>query len=157
MVFGGNCCPSVLETAGLRVLTRAIRNFNMFTPLSSYCPSARFAPEVNAVCKPTDILRNSCFNANILNWSILRFYVCVLSCVVSFLLLIICIVYIVSVIGHSLFSSAYKGGNIWIERNCGIFWAAEQLLATPSSLVMFARCHYPEICCNNPYPHILSF
>jgi hypothetical protein len=35
---GTKCCPSVLETVGIRVASRNIRNFSMFTCSSSHCP-----------------------------------------------------------------------------------------------------------------------
>jgi hypothetical protein len=54
-VFSGTkCCPSLLETDGLRIPTRNICNFDMFTCSSSHCPST-----VNAVCTLTDIFRKS--------------------------------------------------------------------------------------------------
>jgi hypothetical protein len=47
-IFSGpRCCPSVLETAGLRVPTRNNRNFTMFTCSSSHCPSARCVSTAN--------------------------------------------------------------------------------------------------------------
>jgi hypothetical protein len=50
-VFSGTKhCPSVLETVGIRVPTRNIRNFTTFSCSFTHCPSA-----VNAVCKSTDI------------------------------------------------------------------------------------------------------
>jgi hypothetical protein len=51
---GTKCCPSVLETVGLRIPSRNIRDFNMFTCSSSHCASA--VSVANAVRKLTDIL-----------------------------------------------------------------------------------------------------
>jgi hypothetical protein len=38
---GAKCCPSVLETVGIRVPTSNFRNFTMFTCSSSHCPSVK--------------------------------------------------------------------------------------------------------------------
>jgi hypothetical protein len=64
---GAKCCPSDLETVGIRVPTRYIRNFTMFSFSSSHCPSARCVSAANAVCKATDIFRNSGLNIKKLN------------------------------------------------------------------------------------------
>jgi hypothetical protein len=49
-VFSGTKqCPSVLETVGIRVPTRNIRNFNTFSCSLSHCPSARCVSAANAV------------------------------------------------------------------------------------------------------------
>jgi hypothetical protein len=55
---------------GLRVPTRNIRRFTMFTCSSSYCPSARCFSTANAVCQFTDLLSNSCLSVKSRNWSI---------------------------------------------------------------------------------------
>jgi hypothetical protein len=49
--FGTKYCPSVLETVGLRVPTRNIRNFTTFSCSFSHCPSARCASAANAISK----------------------------------------------------------------------------------------------------------
>jgi hypothetical protein len=64
---GAKCCSSVLETVGIRVPTRNIRNFTPFCCSPSHCPSARCVSAANAVCKCTDIFRNSGLNINNLN------------------------------------------------------------------------------------------
>jgi hypothetical protein len=56
---GSECCPSVLETAGIRTPARNIRNFSTFTRSSSHCSAARCVSAANAVWKSTDIFRNS--------------------------------------------------------------------------------------------------
>jgi hypothetical protein len=50
---GSKFCPSVLETVGLRVPPRRIRNFALFSVCSSCknCPSARYASATNVVCR----------------------------------------------------------------------------------------------------------
>jgi hypothetical protein len=56
-VFGGTkYCTPVLETVGLRVPTRNVRNFTTFICSSSHCPSAKCVSAENAVCKSTNIL-----------------------------------------------------------------------------------------------------
>jgi hypothetical protein len=55
---GAKCCSSDLETVGIRVPTRYIRNFTMFSFSSSRCPSARCVSAANSVCKRTDIFSN---------------------------------------------------------------------------------------------------
>jgi hypothetical protein len=44
---GTKYCPSVLETVGLRVPTRNIRNFTTFSCSFSHCPSARSVSAAN--------------------------------------------------------------------------------------------------------------
>jgi hypothetical protein len=59
-VFSGTkCCPSVLETAGIRVPAKNIRNFNTFGCSSSHGPSFRCVSAKNAVSKSTDIFKLS--------------------------------------------------------------------------------------------------
>jgi hypothetical protein len=62
---GTKYCPSVLETVGLRVPTRNIRNFTTFSCSFSHCPSARSA--ANAVCKSIDIFSKSRLSLNSLS------------------------------------------------------------------------------------------
>jgi hypothetical protein len=64
---GTKNCPSVLETVGLRVPTRSIRNFTTFICTFSHCPSARCVSAANAVCKSIDIFRKSCWSLNSLS------------------------------------------------------------------------------------------
>jgi hypothetical protein len=54
---GSKYCPSVLETVGLRVPVRYIRDFSMFSVCSSSknCPFARCASAANVVCTDVDI------------------------------------------------------------------------------------------------------
>jgi hypothetical protein len=54
---GSKFCPSVLDTAGLRVLSRYIRDFSMFNVCSSSknCPFARCASAAKVVCRDIDI------------------------------------------------------------------------------------------------------
>jgi hypothetical protein len=54
---GSKFCPSVLETVGLRVPVRYIRDFSMFSVGSSskICPSDRCASAANVVCRDVDI------------------------------------------------------------------------------------------------------
>jgi hypothetical protein len=93
-VFSGTKqCLSVLETVGIRVPTRNIRNFNTLSCSLSHCPSARCVSAANAVCKYTDIFRKSHLSVKSLRLMyIVIFYVCfvvpfvvVLSCVVLLL------------------------------------------------------------------------
>jgi hypothetical protein len=87
--IGTKCCPSVFETVGIRVHTLNIGNFTLFTRCSSTTlPSARWVSAANAVCKPTDIFNNSYLSLNNRNWSMFL-CACVLSCVVSLLLLFV--------------------------------------------------------------------
>lgn len=59
-VFKGvSNCPSVLETVGIRVPSRNIRNFSMFCSASSHCPSARCVHAANIVGNSIDIFGNS--------------------------------------------------------------------------------------------------
>jgi hypothetical protein len=67
VLSGAKCCPSVLETVGIRVPIRNFRNVTMFTCASSHCPTARRVSAENAVCRRTDILRNPCPSAENLN------------------------------------------------------------------------------------------
>jgi hypothetical protein len=60
-------CPSLLETVGIRVPTRNIRNFTRFSCSFSHCPSAGCVSYANAVCKSTDTFENLPFNANYIN------------------------------------------------------------------------------------------
>jgi hypothetical protein len=55
--FGFKVCPSVLEIVGLRVPTRYIRGFALFSVCSSSknCPSARCASAANVVCRDVDV------------------------------------------------------------------------------------------------------
>jgi hypothetical protein len=48
--IGTKCYPFALETVSVRVSTRNIRNFTVFTCSSSHCPSARCVTAANAVC-----------------------------------------------------------------------------------------------------------
>jgi hypothetical protein len=54
---GSKFCLSVLETVGLRVPVRYIRDFTMFNVCSSskICPSARCDSAANVVCRDVDI------------------------------------------------------------------------------------------------------
>jgi hypothetical protein len=56
---GTKHCPSVLETVSIRVPTRNIRNFTMFSCSFSHYPSARCVSAANSVCKSTDIFCKS--------------------------------------------------------------------------------------------------
>jgi hypothetical protein len=64
---GAKYCPSALETVGLRVSTRNIRNYNMFSCSVSHCPSARCVSAANAVCKSMDIFSKSSGSLNSLS------------------------------------------------------------------------------------------
>jgi hypothetical protein len=100
--IGTKCCPYVLEIVGLRVHTRNIRNFNMFTCSSSHCPSARRVSTSGTVN-----IRNSCFCLKGLNWIIFVFLFFVLFVLCCSVAGVICI-RADSVIGHWLLSSARK-------------------------------------------------
>jgi hypothetical protein len=82
-----------LETAGIRVPARNIRNFTMFSCFSSHCPSARCASAANAVRKSTDISRKLRLNVNNLHWfnSLVSVVVVVVVVLVSVLSLLFCI------------------------------------------------------------------
>jgi hypothetical protein len=102
------CCSSVPEIVGLRVPTRNIRNFTIFTSSSSHWPLVRYISTANAVRKVTDIFGNSCLSVKSLNWLI---FLC--SCCNFFVLCChIVVVYIrtYSVTDYLLLSSA----SIWI-------------------------------------------
>jgi hypothetical protein len=65
---GSKFCPSALETVGLRVPVRYIRDFSMFSVCSSSknCPSARCASAANVICRDLDIFgTNVCYAANV--------------------------------------------------------------------------------------------
>jgi hypothetical protein len=57
--LGSKFCPSVLETVGLRVPTRHLRDFSLFyvCPTIKNCPSARWASAANVVCRDSDVFR----------------------------------------------------------------------------------------------------
>jgi hypothetical protein len=59
---GTKYCPSLLETVGIRVTTRNIRNFTMFSCSFSHCRSARCVSTSNAVCKSTDSFTKSYYS-----------------------------------------------------------------------------------------------
>jgi hypothetical protein len=58
--LGSKFSPSVLETVGLRVPTRHLRDFPLFyvCPTIKNCPSARCATAANVVCRDFDVFRN---------------------------------------------------------------------------------------------------
>ena len=61
--FNGSLnCPSVLETVGIRVPSRNIRNYSMFCCSLSHCPTARCVSAANLVCNSFDIFVSSHFN-----------------------------------------------------------------------------------------------
>jgi hypothetical protein len=55
--LGYKFCLSLLETVGLRVPARYIREFSLFNVCSSNknCPSARFVSDADVVCRDVDI------------------------------------------------------------------------------------------------------
>jgi hypothetical protein len=55
--FSFKFCPSVLETVGLLVPARYIRDFALFSVCSSCinCPSAKCASAANVVCRGVDV------------------------------------------------------------------------------------------------------
>jgi hypothetical protein len=57
--LGSKFCPSVLETVGLRVPTRHLKDFPLFCvcPAIRNCPSARCASVANVVCRDFDVFR----------------------------------------------------------------------------------------------------
>jgi hypothetical protein len=65
--YGTKNCPSVLETVGLRIPTRNIRNFTTFSCPFSHCLSARCVSAANAVCKSIDIFRKPCWSLSSLS------------------------------------------------------------------------------------------
>jgi hypothetical protein len=64
LMYIDNCIllllPSVLETVGLRVPTRHLRDFPLFyiCPTIKNCPSARCASAANIVCRDFDVFGN---------------------------------------------------------------------------------------------------
>jgi hypothetical protein len=78
-----------------------LHNFTTFSCSSSHGPSARHVSAANAVCKSTDIFRNSCLNVTTstdqfsLSPLVLYYFCCCLYCADS-------------IIGHWLLSSAHK-------------------------------------------------
>jgi hypothetical protein len=55
-VYSGlKCCPSVLDTMGIRAPSRNVRNSSLFTATCRNCPSARCVTAANYVCKATVI------------------------------------------------------------------------------------------------------
>jgi hypothetical protein len=80
-VYSGlKCCPSLLDTTCIRVLSRNFINSSMFTATCKNCPSARCVPAVNRECKVIDIHRNPIISlTEILRYSVtflnhLRFF-----------------------------------------------------------------------------------
>lgn len=77
-VFNGlKCCPSLLETAGLR---EPNRNFNKFSVFNigfkrRKCPSTPCASPANAIDCDTDILNGLSIPCNIVNWYLIFWYV----------------------------------------------------------------------------------
>jgi hypothetical protein len=59
IIIGSKFCPSVLETVGLRVPTRHIRDVPLFyvCPTIKNCP-ARCASAANVVCRDFGVFRN---------------------------------------------------------------------------------------------------
>jgi hypothetical protein len=57
--LGSKFCLSVLETVGLRVSTRHLKDFPLFCvcPAIKNCPSARCASAANVVCRDFDVFR----------------------------------------------------------------------------------------------------
>jgi hypothetical protein len=75
--LGSKFCPSVLETVGLRVPTRHLRDFSLFyvCPTIKNCPSARCASAANDVCRDFDVFRNHNVSLeHILFWTGYCFY-----------------------------------------------------------------------------------
>jgi hypothetical protein len=73
------CCPSLLETVCIPVLTRNIRNFTMFTCSSSHWLSHRRASAANAVSKSAYIYTNLRLNLTEPVWLIFYLFL-VIGC-----------------------------------------------------------------------------
>jgi ornithine cyclodeaminase/alanine dehydrogenase-like protein (mu-crystallin family) len=59
-VYSGlKCCPSLLDTTGIRVSSRNVRNSSLFTATCKSSPTARCVTAANRVCKGTDIFRKT--------------------------------------------------------------------------------------------------
>jgi hypothetical protein len=57
-VYSGlKCCPSLLDTTGIRVPSRNVRNSSLFTVTCTNSPTARCVTAANRVCKDVDIFR----------------------------------------------------------------------------------------------------
>jgi hypothetical protein len=57
-VYSGlKCCPSLLDTTGVRVLPCNFRNFSLFTANCQNSPSARCVSAANRECTDVDIFR----------------------------------------------------------------------------------------------------
>jgi hypothetical protein len=57
-VYSGlKCCPSLLDTTGIRVPSHNVRNSSLFTATCKNSPTARYVMAANRVCKDTDIFR----------------------------------------------------------------------------------------------------
>jgi hypothetical protein len=55
-VYSGlKCCPSLLDTTGIRVSSRNVRTSSLFTATCKNSPTARCVTAANRVCKATDI------------------------------------------------------------------------------------------------------
>jgi hypothetical protein len=104
---GAKCFSSVIERDSIRVPTRNLRKFDIFSCSSSPCPAARCASAVNAVCISTDPFRNLRFYVNNVNWFDLSLFFACVVLVLVLLQLLFCICSD-SVIGHWLLSSARK-------------------------------------------------
>jgi hypothetical protein len=104
---GSKFCPSILETVGLRVPLRRIRDFALFSVCSSCknCPSARCASAANAVCSDDHVFgsRNNLLR-HILQGSwlyitvlLLLVYFLIFSCMYRILLLLLIIIVIICI------------------------------------------------------------
>jgi hypothetical protein len=55
-VYSGlKCCPSLLDTTGIRVPSRSVRNSSLFTATCTNSPTARCVTAANRVCKDVEI------------------------------------------------------------------------------------------------------
>jgi hypothetical protein len=93
---GTKYCPSMLETVGIRVPTRGVRNFTMFSCSFGHCPKARCVSVANAVCKCANTINNSYLSVRTLVDPF--FFVFIIAFVVSSLC--VCLIAIVIVIDH---------------------------------------------------------
>jgi hypothetical protein len=74
-------CPSLLDTTGIRVPSRNVRNSSLFTATCTNSPTARRVTAANRACKDVDIFRKAvtslkqflCWNCTLLTFLTLNY------------------------------------------------------------------------------------
>jgi ornithine cyclodeaminase/alanine dehydrogenase-like protein (mu-crystallin family) len=75
-VYSGlKCCPSLLDTTGIRVPSRNVRNSSLFSATCKNSPPAKCVTAANGVCEDADIFRKTITSLKkdfALNWGIFK-------------------------------------------------------------------------------------